>query len=46
MVLETTLRTNDGALRITDAMPHGPRERGHNLAAKSPGVVLRDSTMH
>jgi len=42
MVLETTSRTSDGTLRVTDAMALGPRERGHNLAANSPGVVLRE----
>lgn len=41
MVLETTVRTSDGTMRITDAMALGPRERGHHLAADSPGVVLR-----
>lgn len=41
MVLETTIRTSDGTMQITDALALGPRERGHHLAADSPGVVLR-----
>jgi GH15 family glucan-1,4-alpha-glucosidase len=43
MVLETMFRTNSGTLLVTDAMALGPNERGHSLAAHSPGVVLREA---
>ena len=41
MVLETTFRTATGTAVLTDAMAIGPSERGHDLGAESPGVLLR-----
>src|SRR6266508_5547055 len=41
MVLETTFRTETGAVVLTDAMAVGQSERGHELGAGSPGVLLR-----
>jgi GH15 family glucan-1,4-alpha-glucosidase len=41
MVLETTLRTPTGAAVLVDAMAVGRNERGHELGAGSPGVLLR-----
>ncbi len=41
MVLETTFRTAAGAAVLTDAMAVGRNERGHDLGAESPGVLLR-----
>jgi GH15 family glucan-1,4-alpha-glucosidase len=41
MVLETTFRTATGIAVLTDAMAIGPNERGHDLGAGSPGVLLR-----
>ena len=41
MVLETTFRTETGAVTVTDAMALGPDERGHDLGMSSPGALLR-----
>jgi alpha,alpha-trehalase len=41
MVLETTFATESGAAVLTDAMAMGRNERGHDLGAESPGVLLR-----
>ena len=41
MVLETTFRTETGAVTVTDAMALGPDERGHDLGMTSPGALLR-----
>ncbi len=41
MVLETTYDAAGGTAVLTDAMAIGPGERGHDLGAGSPGVLLR-----
>jgi alpha,alpha-trehalase len=41
MALETTFTTAAGAAVLTDAMAVGRNERGHDLGAGSPGVLLR-----
>src|SRR5215470_9017199 len=41
MALETTFETPAGAAVLTDAMAVGRNERGHDLGAASPGVLLR-----
>jgi alpha,alpha-trehalase len=41
MVLETTFVTAAGTALLTDAMAMGRNERGHDLGADSPGVLLR-----
>jgi GH15 family glucan-1,4-alpha-glucosidase len=44
MVLETTIDTSTGSVAVVDAMALGRNERGHELGAASPGVVLRRVT--
>jgi alpha,alpha-trehalase len=44
MVLETTFATAAGTAVLTDAMAVGRNERGHDLGAGSPGVLLRQLT--
>src|SRR5215469_9001302 len=44
MALETTFETPAGAAVLTDAMAVGRNERGHDLGAASPGVLLRKLT--
>ncbi len=44
LVLETTFRTGTGTVVLRDALALGRRERGHRLAADSPGVLLREAT--
>jgi alpha,alpha-trehalase len=44
MTLETTFRTGSGTAVLVDAMAVGPNERGHELGAGSPGVLLRRLT--
>jgi GH15 family glucan-1,4-alpha-glucosidase len=41
MVLQTTFVTASGTAVLTDAMALGHNERGHDLGAGSPGVLLR-----
>jgi len=41
MALETTFVTAAGTALLTDAMAVGRSERGHDLGAGSPGVLLR-----
>ena len=41
MALETTFVTGAGTAVLTDAMAVGRNERGHDLGAGSPGVLLR-----
>jgi alpha,alpha-trehalase len=41
MALETTFRTVTGTVVLTDAMAVGRNDRGHDLGAGSPGVLLR-----
>ena len=41
MALETTFGTAAGTAVLTDAMAMGRSERGHDLGAGSPGVLLR-----
>jgi alpha,alpha-trehalase len=41
MVLETTFVTAAGTAVLTDALAVGRNERGHDLGAGSPGVLLR-----
>src|SRR5262252_11081548 len=41
MALETTFVTASGTAVLTDAMAVGRDERGHELGAGSPGVLLR-----
>jgi len=44
MVLETTFRTATGSATLVDALAIGRNERGHELGAESPGVLLRQIT--
>ncbi len=44
MVLETTFVTQAGTAVLTDAMAVGRNDRGHQLGAGSPGVLLRRLT--
>ena len=44
MVLETTFGTQAGTAVLTDAMAMGRNDRGHQLGATSPGVLLRRLT--
>lgn len=41
MVLETTWRTPEGAVRVVDALALGPGERGHDIGLASPHRLLR-----
>src|SRR5215831_512697 len=41
MALDTTFRAATGTAVLTDAMAVGRNERGHDLGAGSPGVLLR-----
>ena len=41
MALETTFRTAAGTAVLTDAMAVGRNDRGHDLGAGSPGMLLR-----
>ena len=41
MVLETTFTTEDGAVRLTDALALGLGERGHEIGTGAPHVLLR-----
>ncbi len=41
MVLETTFRTPTGVAMLVDALAVGRNDRGHDLGAGSPGVLLR-----
>jgi len=44
MAVETTFRTPSGTIVMVDAMAMGRNERGHDLGAGSPGVLLRRLT--
>ncbi|MBW3662744.1 MAG: glycoside hydrolase family 15 protein [Actinobacteria bacterium] len=44
LVLETTFRTPDGVLRLTDALALGVGERGHELGRDAPHALLRHAT--
>ena len=41
LVLETTFGTSDGTVTVTDALAVGAGDRGHDLGAAAPGVLLR-----
>ncbi|MGI9052798.1 MAG: glycoside hydrolase family 15 protein [Ilumatobacteraceae bacterium] len=44
MVLETTLQTPSGTMRLTDALAVGRNDRGHELGAGADGVLARTIT--
>src|SRR5262245_27279289 len=44
MILEATFRTATGSARLLDALAVGPNERGHELGAGSPSLLLRQIT--
>jgi len=44
MVLETTFRTSTGSVTLVDALAVGRNERGHELGAEAPSVLLRRIT--
>jgi alpha,alpha-trehalase len=44
MLLETTFYTPTGAVALVDALAVGPNERGHELGAGAPSVLLRQVT--
>jgi alpha,alpha-trehalase len=44
MVLETTFTTATGTATLTDALAIGRNERGHDLGANSPSMLLRRLT--
>jgi GH15 family glucan-1,4-alpha-glucosidase len=44
MVLETTFRTATGTATLVDALAVGPNERGHELGAGPPSLLLRQVT--
>jgi GH15 family glucan-1,4-alpha-glucosidase len=44
MTLETTFRTATGVAVLVDALAMGRNDRGHDLGAGSPGVLLRRLT--
>jgi GH15 family glucan-1,4-alpha-glucosidase len=44
MLLETTFRTPDGAVALLDALAVGRNERGHELGAEAPSVLMRRLT--
>jgi GH15 family glucan-1,4-alpha-glucosidase len=44
MALETTFRTPTGVAVLVDALAMGRNDRGHDLGAGSPGVLLRRLT--
>jgi GH15 family glucan-1,4-alpha-glucosidase len=44
LVLETTYRTSDGVVTARDALAVGASDRGHDLGAGAPGVLLRQVT--
>jgi alpha,alpha-trehalase len=44
MVLETTFTTASGTATLTDALAIGRNERGHQLGANSPSMLLRRLT--
>ena len=44
MLLETTFRTSSGTVTLVDAMAVGRNERGHELGAGAPSVLLRRVT--
>jgi GH15 family glucan-1,4-alpha-glucosidase len=41
MVLETSFRTHEGEVTVTDALVLGDGNRGHDLGAGSPGALVR-----
>jgi len=41
LVLETTMTSAAGTIRLTDALAIGPHETGHQIGLASPAVILR-----